>query len=435
MNFVMFSSNANNGLFKVLIALVMLCSMVLTSNAQSWGGGAGTKYDRWTVNDDNSNHWSYLRLQTYNNRAWNMVNQGYLWWGYAGNSNHNDRGAEKMRLATNGNFSVRPNGIETFLTTDDSKTMALLAVSTMNKDLGFATRSSNGYWYSRMVVKYNSGNVGIGTSNPSQKLQVNGNSLVTGRIISGSSTSGAYSSWIDYGNTKGLFVRNGSDNAFFGLKNRLGSTGSDNAFNTVIYFGDDADDDLEFTTQDKGTVMTLSGDGNLGIGTTNPDKGRLQVKGSVHVENSNGNQVFHISAGKELVFVGKEAWDEYNSAPSLIAENDYSLWVSDGIVSEDLALVDVSEWSDYVFEKDYKLSPLEEVEAFIKKNKHLPNIPSEKEVFENGYTIQHINSKFLEKIEELTLYSIELNKINKSQAEQIKSLEERMAALEAKLND
>ena len=57
---------------------------------------------------------------------------------------------------------------------------------------------------------------------------------------------------------------------------------------------------------------------------------------------------------------------------------------------------------------------MEEVENFIKENNHLPDIPSEKEVLENGIQVGEMNAKLLQKIEELTLYMIEMNKRMKS---------------------
>lgn len=69
-----------------------------------------------------------------------------------------------------------------------------------------------------------------------------------------------------------------------------------------------------------------------------------------------------------------------------------------------------SGWSDFVFEKDYYLPTLSEVEDYINQNGHLKDIPSAKEVHENGIGLAEINTKLLQKIEELTLYMIEINK-------------------------
>lgn len=67
-------------------------------------------------------------------------------------------------------------------------------------------------------------------------------------------------------------------------------------------------------------------------------------------------------------------------------------------------------WADFVFEKDYNLKPLSEVEQFVNENKHLPDVPSAQEVSENGVSLGAMQSTLLQKVEELTLYVIEQNK-------------------------
>jgi hypothetical protein len=69
--------------------------------------------------------------------------------------------------------------------------------------------------------------------------------------------------------------------------------------------------------------------------------------------------------------------------------------------------VDTDSWPDYVFNKSYKLSSLEEVKAYIDRNHHLPEIPSEQEITENGLELGEMNKLLMKKIEELTLYIIE----------------------------
>jgi hypothetical protein len=64
-------------------------------------------------------------------------------------------------------------------------------------------------------------------------------------------------------------------------------------------------------------------------------------------------------------------------------------------------------WSDYVFNDDYKLRSLSSLESFIKQNKHLPEVPSAKEVEEKGISVGDNQALLLKKIEELTLYVIE----------------------------
>lgn len=72
--------------------------------------------------------------------------------------------------------------------------------------------------------------------------------------------------------------------------------------------------------------------------------------------------------------------------------------------------VTVENFPDYVFEKDYNLMSIEELDTYIKTNKHLPNVPSAADVKENGANLGDLNKALLEKVEELTLYIIEQQK-------------------------
>lgn len=80
--------------------------------------------------------------------------------------------------------------------------------------------------------------------------------------------------------------------------------------------------------------------------------------------------------------------------------------------------VTLTGWSDYVFDEKYNLRSLEDVEHFIMTNGHLPDVPSAKEVESNGFKLGEMDATLLKKIEELTLHVIELNK-------RIKTLEEK----------
>lgn len=71
-----------------------------------------------------------------------------------------------------------------------------------------------------------------------------------------------------------------------------------------------------------------------------------------------------------------------------------------------------SGWADYVFDKGYTLRSLAEVEAYISENHHLPGVPTAADVQKNGINLSQINAKLLEKVEELTLYMIEVKKQN-----------------------
>jgi hypothetical protein len=87
----------------------------------------------------------------------------------------------------------------------------------------------------------------------------------------------------------------------------------------------------------------------------------------------------------------------------------YKLAVN-GVIAGRKVKVTQETWADYVFKPEYDLVPLQEVESFIKKNGHLPEIPTEQEVLANGIDVGEMNVKLLKKIEELTLYLIEMKK-------------------------
>jgi hypothetical protein len=106
----------------------------------------------------------------------------------------------------------------------------------------------------------------------------------------------------------------------------------------------------------------------------------------------------------------------------------YRLFVKDGIKTERLKVEVASEnqWADYVFKENYTLPTLKEVEQHIQENGHLPNIPSAKEIVKDGGIEQgELNAKLLEKIEELTLYIIELNKDIINQQQEINKLKQK----------
>ncbi len=102
------------------------------------------------------------------------------------------------------------------------------------------------------------------------------------------------------------------------------------------------------------------------------------------------------------------------------------LSVKGRVRTEEVKVVGNIEAPDYVFNEDYKLLSLEEIEMFISQNKHLPEIPSAKEFKENGILLGQMSFDLLKKIEELTLYLIELNRINKE-------LNQRLLTLESKI--
>ncbi|WDF61877.1 hypothetical protein PQ462_10915 [Flavobacterium sp. KACC 22758] len=105
-----------------------------------------------------------------------------------------------------------------------------------------------------------------------------------------------------------------------------------------------------------------------------------------------------------------------------------------GTVHSKEVKVDMTGWSDFVFKREYKLPTLEEVEKHIAEKGYLENIPSEKEVLENGINLGEMNAKLLQKIEELTLYMIEMKNANEAQKELLEEQDQRLFNLEQKIN-
>ncbi len=159
---------------------------------------------------------------------------------------------------------------------------------------------------------------------------------------------------------------------------------------------------------------------NIGIGTTSP-YGKLHVVG-----NSNFD-------GSVSIYRPSENWywaldiNVYNDYPKAIVVFNHSLAPNtevfrvngNGVVGAKKIYAESFEvttgavgiyWFDHVFDKNYNLRPISEVEKYINENHHLPEIPSQQEVNENGYNLGDMQGKLLMKIEELTLYIIELEK-------------------------
>nr|WP_315032259.1 hypothetical protein [uncultured Chryseobacterium sp.] len=114
---------------------------------------------------------------------------------------------------------------------------------------------------------------------------------------------------------------------------------------------------------------------------------------------------------------------------SCIDCSDYRLFVKDGIRTEKVK-VDIAAnngWADYVFAKDYKLMPLQDLKSFINDNGHLPEVPTTEEAIKNGIELKEMNILLLKKVEELTLYTLQ-------QQEKMDQQNKRIEMLEKKIN-
>ena len=113
-----------------------------------------------------------------------------------------------------------------------------------------------------------------------------------------------------------------------------------------------------------------------------------------------------------------------NTDNNFTGDYEYTLAVKGGVLTSEVYVKEVEEWHDYVFAEDYSLMPLDELENYVINQKHLPDLPSESEVVEKGYNMADMDGILLKKIEELTLYAIDLQRQLQAQQETINMLKE-----------
>ena len=228
---------------------------------------------------------------------------------------------------------------------------------------------------SNVYLTNSSDKVGVGTSSPSEKLHING--AIRGNEQNGAlkiKTSGGY--LVAGPKNSGWCHMETDRNEFYFNKPIFINSGKLVSYSTA---------DLQLCTgesgnHDKNVRITIkNSNGNVGIGTTNPSS-KLAVNGKITAKEV------------EITLTG---------------------------------------WPDYVFGENYSLLPVKKLEEYIKENKHLPGIPSEQEVLENGVQVGDMYSNLLEKIEELTLYIIEQDKNTSELLEKITYLESEIKELKS----
>ncbi len=225
--------------------------------------------------------------------------------------------------------------------------------------------------------QYATGNVGIATKDPKAKLHVNGSAAF---LSSGSNAFKIVSS--PEVPQRGISIGNDPDGSF--------------NFHIVGGVNNEAFNFNNGSTK----LMTITAEGNIGINISNP-----QAK--LHI--------FHASeGGVDDVFL-IETKNETGNVINFKVKNNGYFWAREVIVT-------LNTFPDYVFGDTYKLMSLEETENFIKENKHLPGVPSESEVVKNGINVGEMNALLLEKIEELTLYVINLKKENDKLLDRLEKL-------------
>lgn len=153
----------------------------------------------------------------------------------------------------------------------------------------------------------------------------------------------------------------------------------------------------------------------------------IQLKDENHKISVGTNGAMSITAGAKplslegsrVTLTGKVGVNTNNTV------NGYAFAVDGGIITDEVLILDVEDWPDYVFGQDHDLMSLGELKAFINKHSHLPEIPSAQEVEENGVNVVEMQKLLLKKIEELTLYTVEQQRLIEELQEKIDRLENR----------
>jgi hypothetical protein len=223
--------------------------------------------------------------------------------------------------------------------------------------LGFST---NGVEQLRIATN---GNIGIGTDTPVSKVSVAGSITLDSGLSNTSSRPLISSGTLTNGEIRAHSkTGNAYDDGFLRLSAGGGTNAAAKSYIDLSGYSVLPDMARNIVLGTYGVErMRIDMNGKIGVGTSNPDE-VLTVNGKIHA---------------------KEIRIDLASPMTV---------------------------PDYVFANDYKLKSLQEVEAYIKENSHLPEIPSGKEIEEKGLMLAEMNMSLLKKIEELTLYVIDQKK-------------------------
>ncbi|WP_207428889.1 phage tail protein [Pedobacter sp. SYSU D00535] len=183
------------------------------------------------------------------------------------------------------------------------------------------------------------------------------------------------------------------------------------------------DFDFRISTDETGNANFTSRSGTINTNNLQLGSHHLAFKESTvrdwSIKAANGDLNF--SSGDRN---GRIVFNASQIAIGKPAGGDYHLSVEGNIKAKSIK-IEPTGWADYVFAPSYKLPPLADVEKFIQINKHLPGVPSEAKVIKDGIDVADMSATLLKKIEELTLYMIEMKKENEDLKGRLKKLEEK----------
>ncbi|NOU15933.1 MAG: hypothetical protein HOO91_00040 [Bacteroidales bacterium] len=295
-----------------------------------------------------------------------------------------------------------------------------------------------------LTLQTQGGNVGIGTTNPQGRLQINS---IRPILFNYNGSAGVYGSEIGFNAVLNTSVTPNQFKKLGGTSQQGGAAIVVDNWGSMYFQTYNAGTDNESTINYNPQIAFLN-NGNVGIGTTTPSE-KLAVNGGVSIEGTNSTSsvngfnnalqlknssgaaiVFNPGQSTELMF-GFHTDGNFYWGTGQNAGNSYCMFLSKtgnlgitGKLTTSEVNVKIGGWADFVFHPTYKLRTLGEVEQFIKANNHLPEIPTESEVKQNGIGLGEMNAKLLQKIEELTLYMIEQNNKMDQQQKQINELKE-----------
>ncbi|MDO9187610.1 MAG: collagen-like protein [Bacteroidia bacterium] len=386
--------------------------------------------------------------------------------------NHTDDSANpKLMITPAGNIGIgtaTPNSIGktlhvastntggTSLFLENTKSWRMLSTGTANTGGGgnlLIVNHSDDAANPKFMISV-AGNVGVGTVTPSAKLDVNGSAKIANDLTVGGNFSFAGNKTISY-----LPASGGNPEVFaFGKVGSWFDPIPDQCYNTdYSHYGTVNEfagilQSFKKSGANEG-VLSMGFNGNNGIIELAGTGGNTTTSGAPAPANllinnqcgkdvymctgpngTNGGNVFMCTGdGSGNVLMCNTINDPSNGVVGAVGigtlltnnPNNYKLAVNGIIGAKELKIeINSSTWPDYVFEKKYSLLPLNELEQYIQKNKHLPNIPSAKNVKkENGVLVGEMQTKLLQKVEELTLYIIEQNKKIIEQNKRIEALE------------